>query len=177
MSHLQQGTVFSLINCVCLRKYGCGKAAHIWWITRVSSLRFSYSGCARTLRFNRSNKWSIWFKSRLFAGHQCLHVVCYKYYTCVSIRVTWYVITCQHHTEIGTDRKKRKNRQNDVISIPHQSYVSWMVTLGVFVCMKTLERVLLCLFSPYLMFFHNRQSTFLPNSTTTYFPCTRSPNT
>jgi len=29
----------------------------------------------------------------------------------------------------------------------------WMVTLEVFVCMNTLERVLLCLFSPYLMFF------------------------
>jgi len=30
---------------------------------------------------------------------------------------------CQHHTEIGTDMKK-KNRLNDVISIPHRSYVS-----------------------------------------------------
>ena len=28
-----------------------------------------------------------------------------------------------------------------------------MVTSGVFVCMKTIERVMLCLFSPYLMFF------------------------
>jgi len=30
-----------------------------------------------------------------------------------------------------------------------------MVTLGLFVCMKTLECVLLCLFLPYLMFFIN----------------------
>ena len=55
-----------------------------------------------------------------------------------------------HHTEIGTDMKK-KNRPNDVISIPHCSYIS--LNGYVFVCKKTLERVLLCLFSPYLMFF------------------------
>ena len=36
-------------------------AANIWWIT--------WLGCALSLRFNRSNKWSIGFKSRLFEGH------------------------------------------------------------------------------------------------------------
>ena len=45
---------------------------------------------------------------------------------------------------------KKKNRPNDVISIPHRSYVSLN---GVLVCMKTLDRVLLCLFARYLMFF------------------------
>jgi len=30
---------------------------------------------------------------------------------------------CQHHTEIGTDMKK-KDRPNDIILIPHPSYVS-----------------------------------------------------
>jgi len=37
-----------------------------------------------------------------------------------------------------------------------------MVTLGVFMYMKTLKHVLLCLFSPYLMFFRkdNQQGIF-----------------
>ena len=54
-----------LIDKMCLWIYCCGMAAHIWWITRVSSLRFSCIGCTRTLPFNRSNKWSIGFKSIL----------------------------------------------------------------------------------------------------------------
>ena len=58
-----------LINKMCLWIYCFGIAGHLWWITRVSSMRFNCSGCARTLHFNRSNKWSIWFKSRLLAGH------------------------------------------------------------------------------------------------------------
>ena len=56
-----------------------GYATDIWWITRVGSLRFSCSGCARTLRFNRSNKWSICFKFRLFAS-KFVHVVSYTHY-------------------------------------------------------------------------------------------------
>ena len=48
-----------LIDKMCLIIYCCGMAAHIWWTTRVSSLRFSCSGCARTLCFNWSNKCSI----------------------------------------------------------------------------------------------------------------------
>ena len=43
---------------------------------------------------------------------------------CVSIGPTSgrCLSPCQHHTEIGTDMKK-KNRPNDVISIPYRSYV------------------------------------------------------
>ena len=48
-----------LVDKMCQWIYCCGMAAHIWWITRVSSLRFSCSGYARILRFNRSNKWSM----------------------------------------------------------------------------------------------------------------------
>ena len=61
-----------LINTMCLWIYCCGMAVHIWWISRVSFLRFVCRGCARTLRFNRSNKWSIGFNSRLFASHVCM---------------------------------------------------------------------------------------------------------
>ena len=72
---------------MCLWIYCCGMAAHIWWITRMSSLRFSWRGCVRTLRFNWSNNLSTGFKSRLFAGHlsvctlRCLlqaYLVCFK---------------------------------------------------------------------------------------------------
>ena len=100
--------------------------AHIWWITRKSSLRFRCSGCARTLHISRSNKWSIGFCT-LFATNITRY--------CASSHVTLCVIPYQHHTEIGTDMKK-KNSPNEAISIPHRSYVSlngWMVTLGVFV--------------------------------------------
>ena len=103
-----------LINTMCLWIYCCGMAAHIWWISRVSFLRFVCRGCARTLRFNRSNKWSIGFKSRLFASH-----VCMLFATSIInvLLAVWHdAISCQHHTEIGTDMKKKKNRPNDVIS-------------------------------------------------------------
>ena len=95
----------------------------------------------------------IGFKSRPFTGHlNFLHVVCYKPYKCASSRVTWCVIPCQHHTEIG----RRIWRRTD--QMPSFRYLiavvfPWIVTLGVFVCMKMFEPVLLYLLSPYLMFF------------------------
>ena len=168
-----------LINNMCLWIYCCGIATHIRWITRVSSLRFSCSGCARTLRLNRSNKWSIVFKSRLlqviwFCACCLLHALL----VCLSSRVTLCVISSQHHTEIGTDMKK-KNRPNDVISIHHRSYVSlngytwrFRVHEHAWVCSAML------IFATF-NFFHNRQSTritFLPNSTS-ILSCTRSPST
>ena len=85
---------------MCLWIYCCGIAAHIWAITRMSSLRFSCSGCARTLPFKRLAR--IWRRITDLM---------------TSLR---YLIAFMFH---------------------------WMVTLGCFVCMKTLERVLLCLFS------------------------------
>ena len=95
--------------------------------------------------------WSIGFKSKTFAGHLsfCTLFGTLIISNCASSHVSWCVVPCQQHTEIFTDMKK-KNRPNDVISIPHRSYVSLN---GVLVCMKTLDRVLLCLFARYLMFF------------------------
>ena len=108
--------------------YYCGMAAHFWWITRVSSLRFSCSSCARTLHFSKSNMWLIGLKFKTFAGHLSFStlfatsIISY----CASSHVTWCVVLCQHHTEICTDMKKKK-RPNDVISIPHHSlFFKWL---------------------------------------------------
>ena len=55
----------------------------------MSFLRFICSGCARTLRLNRSNKWSIRFKSRRFAAvwvvARCLHVISTYHRSYVSL--------------------------------------------------------------------------------------------
>jgi len=61
-----------------------------------------------------------------------------------------------------------------------------MVTLGVFVCMNTLEHDLLCLFSPYLMFFiidyrrglltyQTRQLPYRARGDRTHKPCPHIP--
>ena len=52
---------------------------------------FSCNGCTRTLRFNRSNKCSIWFKSRLFAGHLSFWTLCSTIIT--SLLLEWFKIT------------------------------------------------------------------------------------
>ena len=77
------------------------------------------SGCARILRFTRVPH----MVQTFFRSSELLQVVCYIHYLVALTRVTWSVIPCQHHTEIGTDIKK-KNRSNNFISIPHRSYVS-----------------------------------------------------
>ena len=96
----------------------------------------------------------------------------------LSCRVTWCVIPSQHHTEIGTDMKK-KNRPNDVISIHHRSYVSLNGYAWRFrVHEHAWARSVMLIFATFNVF-HNRQSTritFLPNSTST-LPWTRSPST
>ena len=109
---------------------------------------------------------------------ECLHVVCYTHYYCVSSRVTLYVILCQHHTEIDTDMK-RKNLPNDVMSIPHRSYVSLNGYTRSFRMHKNSCSCSVMLIFAIFNVFHKRQSTrntFLPNSTTT-LPYTRSPST
>ena len=131
------------------------------------------SGCTRILRFTRVQH----MIQTYFRSSELLQVVCYIHYLVALTRVTWYVIPCQHHTEIVMDIKK-KNRSNDFISIPHRSYVSLNGYTWSF-CVY--ENVLLCLFSPYSMFFiiDNQQGiifTFLPILTTT-LPCTSSPGT
>ena len=78
---------------MCLWIYCCWKAAHIWWITLVSSMRFSCSGCARTLHCNTSNKWSIGFKSRLFADHL---IVC----TLFATNITDSLLVCFYPPDI-----------------------------------------------------------------------------
>ena len=71
----------------------------------MSSLRFGYSGCARTLRFNMSHTCLLGFKS-----FECSTCVCYTYNLCASIHTTWCVIIFQHHLQLkriwgkGTDR-------------------------------------------------------------------------
>ena len=85
---------------------------------------------------------------------------------------------CKHHTEIGTDMKKR-NRPNDVILIPHRSYVSLNGYIWSFPAPENARAHSVILIFPIFNVFHKRQSTrntFLPNLTTT-LPCTRSLST
>ena len=145
---------------MCLWIYCCGMAAHFWWITRVSSLRFSCSSCARTLHFSKSNMWLIGLKFKTFAGHlsfSALFATSIISY-CASSHVTWCVVLCQHHTEICTDMKK-KNRPNDVISIPHHSYVSLNGYTWRFRVHENAWARSVMLICAIFNVFHNRQST------------------
>ena len=67
----------------------------MWWVKRLSSLRFSCSGCARTLPIHMYHACLLGFKSILCAAIGVF--VCYKYNLCASSRMTWCVILCQHH--------------------------------------------------------------------------------
>ena len=66
--------------------------------------------------------------------------------------MTWCVLTCQHHTEIGTDMKKM-NWPNVVISIHHRSYVSLNSYTWSFRVHENAWARPLCLVSPHLMCF------------------------
>ena len=80
---------------------------HIWWVTRVSSLRFGYSGCTRTLRFNMSHTCLLGLKSIRCAGHwsvQCLFVT---RITCVLL-AAWlgcYPLPTSYHDWNGYEVK------------------------------------------------------------------------
>ena len=126
-------------------------ATHTWWITRVNSLRFSYTGFARTLRFNRSNTWLIGSKFRLFAGHLSLCTLFLQaFLVCFYPRDMMCNPVSTTYRDWHEEEEPTEWLYFDALS---QLCFTWIVTLGVFVYMKTLERVLLCLFSPYLMFF------------------------
>mgnify|MGYP006890243468 CR=1 FL=1 len=145
MSHLQQGTMNSLINCVYEYTVVEWPNTPFWWITRASSLRFSCSGCAWTGRFNRltidQHDLNPDFLQAIWDFARCL----LQSLLVTSSRVTLCVIPCQHHTQIVTDMK---NRPIDVISIHHRIYVSLKGYTWSFRVQKTLTRVLLCFYSP-----------------------------
>ena len=74
---------------------------------------------------------------------------------------------------------KKKNRPNDVISIPHRSYVSLKGYTWSFRVNEKARAHSVMLISPIFNIFNNRQSTrntFIPNLTTT-LPGTRSSST
>ena len=106
-------------------------AAQIWWKTCASSLRFSCSCCARTLHFNRSNKWLIGFKSRLFAGHL-------RFCSMFAISITSVFLALPNIIpRLAWIRIRKTTRRTSfwyriVVMFP------WIVTL-VFVGIKTLE--------------------------------------
>ena len=96
-----------LINKMCLWIYCCGMTANI--LTRAKSLRFSCSDYAPTLRFNRSNKSSIEFKSRMFADHLILCTLFASSITSVLL-AAWHDVyrgvardksMCRHHWSMG----------------------------------------------------------------------------
>ena len=136
-----------------LWRYCCGMAAHIWWITRVSSLRFGCSGWACTLRFNRSHTCSIGFKSGLVAGHLSVRTLFAASITCVLL-AAWhgaFYNDALHTCMMGVPAR----------IIPTAWARSAMLILAIF------------------NVFHKRQSTkntFLPKTTTT-MPCTRNAST
>ena len=124
--------------------YCCGMAAHIWWITHMSSTRCSCSGCARTMRFNRPNTWSIGYISRLFAGRL-------SFCTLFPTHITSVLLAAWHDAYlVPTSHRDWHGYEEDEPTEWRQFHTSpWMGTLPIFVCMNTLERHLLCLFSPY----------------------------
>jgi len=99
-----------------------------------------------------SNEWSIGFKSRLFAGHLSF---CTLFATLITnvILATWHYAWSRANIipRVVRISRKRTDRMTS-FRYPIAVMFPWMVTLGAFVCMNTIERVLLCLFSPYLMF-------------------------
>ena len=166
---------------MCLWIYCCWKAAHIWWITLVSSMRFSCSGCARTLHCNRSNKWSIVFKSRFFAGHLL-------FWTLFATNITDSLLVCFYPPDImrnpmptsyrdwhGYEEKEPTEwRHFDTSSqLCFREWLHWSFRMHKYAWARSIK-LIFAIFNV----FHNRQSTrntFLSNSTTT-LPCTRSPS-
>ena len=151
---------------MCVWIYCCGMAAHIWWITRVSSLRFLCSGCARILRCNRPSKWSIRLKYRRFAAilvfARCLLQAFLSVFCLMKFALaTWHDVYSRAKIIprlIGTDMKK-KNRPNDVISISHRSYVFLNgYTWNFRVRENAWVRCAMFIFATFNVF-HNRQST------------------
>ena len=129
-------------------------ATHIWWITRGSSLWFSCSDCIvhEPLRFNKSNKWSIGFKYRLFAGHLSLCTMFATYITSVLLSAWHDASSCANIIPRLARIWRRTNRMT-LFRYFIAVMVPWMVTNGVFVCMKVLEHVLLSLSSTYFFFY------------------------
>ena len=113
-------------------------------IRTITSLWFSCSGCAQTLRFNRYNKWSIGFKSRVFAGHL-------SFCTLFATIITSVLLVAWHDAKsratiipwLGRIWRKRTDRMTSFRYLIAVMF-HWMVTLGVFVCMKTLFKSAFC---------------------------------
>ena len=132
-------------------------AAQIWWITHVSSLRFSCSACTRTLPFKRSIERSRGSKSRLCAGHLSL---CTLFVTIITSVFSPRDMMCNpvqtsYRDLHGYDEEEEPNEWRHFDT---SCFLEWLHFEFLCVCMKTIERVLLCLFSPYLMVC-KRQST------------------
>ena len=141
-------------------------AAHIWWITRVSSMRFSCSGWARTLHISRSNKWSIGLKLRLLQAIWFFARCLLQALQVIVLLATWHDALSRANiiailARIWRRKTDRMTPFRDLIAV----MFPWMVTLGVFVC------VLLCLFSPYLMFFIIDNQLGIPSYQIRELPC------
>ena len=125
-------------------------AAHIWWITRVSSLRFSYSG----MRFNRS-----WTSGRydlnpdfVQAIWRFAHCLLHSYYWCVSWHDAYSRAIIPRLARIWSRRTDRMTLFRHLIADCQLCFLgyTWSFRLHF---LKELERVLLCLYSPYIIFF------------------------
>ena len=105
----------------------------------------------RTLYSNWTNNWSIGFKSRLCAGHLSCCTLFATIITSVPL-AAWH--DAYSHANIIPRLARIWRRRTDRMKLVRYHIAvmfPWMVTLGAFVWMKRLDRVLLCLLSPYVI--------------------------
>ena len=100
-----------------------------------------------------SSNWSKGFKISLVAGHLRYCTLCATNITSVFLATRHYVLSRANIIPRLARIWRRRTNQMTSFWYLYAVMFRWMVTLGVFVCMKTHEGVLLWFISPYVMFF------------------------
>ena len=117
---------------MCLWIYCWGVATHVWGITMC----LSCSGCARTLPFKRSIKWSIRCKPRRSG--------CLRFCTLFATHITSLLLA----------KNDRMTSFRDLVAV---MFSEWLHLE--FSCAWTLLSAFCYAYFRYIYFFHNRQST------------------
>ena len=102
------------------------------------------------------------FQSKLFASHLSC---CTLFATSINsvLPTAWHDAKSRGNIILNLARILRRRRTDRMTSFRYPIAVRfpWMVTLSVIVCMNTLDRVLLWLFSPYVFFIIDNQQDIL----------------
>ena len=140
----------------------------IRWVTRVSSLRFGCSGCARTLRFNMSHMCLLGFKSILCTGHWSVRRMFVTSITCVLLSALHGVLSFDNIvSRLKRIWGKRTSRMTSfgchiAFMFPFLEYAQIVLCVNGSACAHSIMLIFAI-----LNVFHTRQSTkntFLPKN-------------